>query len=117
MNQNVIVIGIGVKMSYLSMVHTVEDCYPSEFPVDVNHREIYNKSCVNFDNTISKVKTHVHKSHVVIKANPEGFVKKYMSNNSYVLYNHWGSPFFTSSGSDLFESLTDQMKIGRTIYD
>ena len=117
LNYNVKVIGIGVKMSYLSMVHTVEDCYPQKFPINVNGSQAYSKSCVSADNTIFKVKSHVHIPKVVLKANPERFVKKYLSKKSYNLYNHWFSPFFSIYGRDLYDSLYDQMKIGKTIYD
>lgn len=117
LNYNVKVIGLGAPMSYLSMVHSVEDICPNEYPKKINDAEIYEKICIDEDKNEIAVKTLVHNLKVIAKANPEKFVKKYMSKNDYVIYNYYLTPFFMVKGKELFKEIEKQMRLGNTIYD
>ena len=117
LNHNVKVIGLGAPMSYLSMVHMVEDVYPTSYPKKINEDTIYDKVCINEGGQEVSVKTFVHDLKAIVKANPEKFVKKYMSKNNYVIYNHFLTPFFMVEGKELFKELEKKMKLGNTIYD
>jgi aminoglycoside 3-N-acetyltransferase len=117
LEHNVKIIGLGVPLSYLSMVHMVEDVYPANYPKKINEDMIYKKVCINESKEEIVVKTFVHDLKVVVKANPEKFVKKYISNNDYVIYNHYLTQFFMVDGVQLFDSLKTQMKNRNTIYD
>lgn len=114
---NVKVIGFGVPMSYLSMVHTVEDCNINEYPINVNEQEIYSKICVTEDNREIEVKCHVHDISIVAKANPEKFVRKYLERGDYVIKRHYFSSFFMVDGNRLYNELCTQMINNKTIYD
>jgi aminoglycoside 3-N-acetyltransferase len=117
LEHNVKIIGLGAPMSYLSMVHMVEDVYPANYPKKINEDMIYKKVCINENGEEIVVKTLVHDLQVIVKANPEKFVKKHMNQNNYVIYNHYLTPFFMVRGKELFEELEKQMKFGNTIYD
>jgi len=111
------VIGLGAPMSYLSMVHTVEDVYFDEYPKKINDNRVYEKICIDDDKNEILVKTLVHDLKVIAKANPEKFVKNYMDKNDYMIYNHYLTPFFMVKGKELFVELEKQMRLGNTIYD
>lgn len=110
------VIGLGAPMSYLSMVHVVEDVYPEAYPLAVNEKKIFTKNIINNTEVVS-VKTLVHNLSVVIKANPQKFVKRYMDKEAYIIYNHYLTPFFRVEAMELFKELEEQFKLGNTIYD
>lgn len=117
LDYDVKVIGLGAPMSYLSMVHTVEDVYPNEYSKKINEDVVYEKVCIDEDKNEVIVKTLVHDLKAIAKANPEKFVKKYMNKNNYVIYNHYLTPFFMVKGKELFQELEKQMRLGNTIYD
>lgn len=111
------VVGFGAPMSYLSMVHTIEDCFPEEYPLQINLPVLHEKVCVDVNKNDVKVGTYVHDLSVVAKANPEKFVKKYMSSTDYDIFTHYLTPFFVVDGKKLFDTLELQMKNSNTIYN
>lgn len=117
MNHDIKIIGLGAPMSYLSMVHTVEDMFPSEYPKKINENKIYEKICIDENKEEVLVNTLVHDLKTIAKANPEKFVKKYMKKDDYKIYSHYLTPFFMLKGKELFSELEKQMKLGNTIYD
>jgi len=117
LDYDVNVIGLGAPMSYLSMVHTVEDVFQDEYPKKINEDVVYGKVCIDEDKNDIIVKTLVHDLKAIAKANPEKFVKRYMSKDDYVIYNHYLTPFFMVKGKELFQELEKQMRLGNTIYD
>ena len=117
LEHDVKVIGLGAPMSYLSMVHVVEDVYPDTYPLSVNEKEVFSKNSIDIDKNSIEVKTLVHDLKVIVKANPEKFIKKYMDKKDYILYKHYLTPFFMVKGKQLFKELESQMRDGNTIYD
>lgn len=117
LDYDVKIIGLGSPMSYLSMVHTVEDSYPNEYPKKINEDTVYEKICINENKDEIVVKTLVHDLRIIAKANPEKFVKRYMNENDYVIHSNFLTPFFMVDGKRLFQELEKQMKLGNTIYD
>lgn len=111
------IIGLGAPMSYLSMIHTVEDVHSDEYPKKINEDAAYEKICLDENKNETVVKTLVHDLQAIAKANPEKFVNKYMNKDHYVIYNHYLTPFFMVKGKELFEDLEKQMRLGNTIYD
>lgn len=111
------VIGLGVPMSYLSLVHVVEDIYGDAYPVRVNLPNLFSKICEDRNKNNIVVNTYVHDMSVVSRADPEKFVVKYMVPTDYVVFNRFFSPFFSVDGRILFDTLKTQMLKGRTIYD
>jgi len=110
------IVGLGVSMP-LSMVHTVEDVYHAEHPVEVNEKELFEKNCIDRDKNSISVKTFVHNPKVIVKANSKKFVKQYMKREDYVVYKHYFTPFYMVKGKQLFEELVSQMRDGNTIYN
>ena len=47
------VIGLGASMSYLSMVHTVEDVYSTEYPKNINEKTVYEKNCIDMKTNLN----------------------------------------------------------------
>lgn len=117
LNHDVKIVGLGVPMSYLSMVHTVEDSNPELFPVSVNLPDVYEKTCVTADGGRVAVKTRVHDPRIVVKANPERFVRRCVPRSAFCVFRHYMTPFFAVEGKQLYLSLEEQMRRGRTIYD
>ena len=117
LDYDVKVIGLGAPMSYLSMVHTVEDVFPDEYPKIINEDVVYGKVCIDEDKNEVIVKTLVHDLKAIAKANPEKFVKRFMSKDNYVIHNHYLTPFFMVKGKELFQELEKQMRLGNMIYD
>jgi len=111
------VVGFGAPMSYLSMVHTVEDCFPKEYPLQINLPPLYEKVCVDENKNDVKVSAYVHDLSIVAKANPEKFVKKYMSRDDYGVFTYYLTPFFVVDGKKLFDALKFEMKNSNTIYN
>jgi len=111
------IIGLGAPMSYLSMVHVVEESYPEAYPIKVNKEMVYEKSCILNDESEINVKTYVHDLSILVKANPEKFVKKFLSVDNYKIFNHYLTPFFIIDGESLLIELEKQMINGNTIYD
>jgi len=114
---NVKIIGLGAPMSYLSMVHVVEDVYNEEYPMKINEDIVYEKNCILNDNKKINVKTYIHDLSILAKANPEKFIKKFVSIDKYKIFNHYLSPFFVVEGENLLSELKKQMSKGNTIYN
>jgi len=114
---NVKIIGLGAPLSYLSMVHVAEDAYHEEYPIKVNEEMVYEKYCILNDKSEINVKTYVHDLSILVKANPEKFIKKFVSIDKYKIFNHYLTPFFIVEGEELLYELKKQMLIGNTIYD
>jgi aminoglycoside 3-N-acetyltransferase len=111
------IIGIGVPMSYLSLVNTVEDCYPDEFPIAVHEPGVYEKMCISAEGEEHMVHTRVRDLRIMARANPERFVRKFLRKEAYTIYRYYLSPFFSVNGRELFDELRRQMRLGNTIYD
>jgi len=117
LDHDVKIIGLGAPMSYLSMVHVVEDIHPDTYPIKINEPKIYEKTCVTLDQENIQVRTYAHDLSVLVKANPEKFIKKYMNPKQYKIYKYFLTPFFVVDGSKLLDQLTVEMLNGNTIYD
>jgi len=114
---NVKVISLGAPMSYLSMVHVVEDMNIDIYPVNINEEKVYEKRCITSNKENISVSTYVHNLSILAKANPEKFVKKYMKEDQYKIINHYLTPFFVVNGPQLLEQLNIELLNGNTIYD
>ena len=116
-DHNVKIIGLGAPMSYLSMVHTVEDVYKEHYPLNVNEKNVYEKKCISANDEVINVSSYVHNLSVLAKANPEKFVKKYMDSQDYILFKYYLTDFFLVDGKKLYDMLSTQIELGNTIYD
>jgi aminoglycoside 3-N-acetyltransferase len=113
---NAKVLGIGVPMSYLSLVHVVEDCHPHEFPLRVNEPIALRKRCRDRDGSEIIVESFVHDMQVVAKANPEKFIRRYVNSSKVRNFKCFSTPFFSVESAALYEALVREMKRKITIY-
>jgi aminoglycoside 3-N-acetyltransferase len=111
------VVGLGVPMSYLSLVHVAEDTHPDEFPVGVWEPETYGKICIGSDGDGIEVRSRVHRMDVMAKANPERFVRQHVPRDRYGLANWYLTPFFWVDADAVYQALVVGMRQGETIYD
>jgi aminoglycoside 3-N-acetyltransferase len=116
LDYDVKIIGLGVSMP-LSMVHVVEDVFPTEHPVDVNEKEVLSKTCIDENKNSINVKTLVHDINIIVKGNSKKFVQRYMNKEDYVISKHYSTPFYMVKGKQFFEELESQMRQGITIYN
>lgn len=110
------VIGIGVPMSYLSFVHIAEDMNPGSYPLQVNESEKITKICVNEYGEDVLVESFVHDMSVVVKANPEKYVRNNLNSDYWVSSRWYLSPFFVVDGTKLTEQIELDFKNGITVY-
>lgn len=110
------VIGIGVPMSYLSFVHLAEDMNHGEYPLNVNLDKKLSKICIDHEGNEKLVETYVHDMKVVVKANPEKYVRCYMSKKNWKVQNWYLSSFFCVDGKALTETICRNLKRNITVY-
>ncbi|ASF13684.1 aminoglycoside N(3)-acetyltransferase [Shewanella sp. FDAARGOS_354] len=110
------VIGIGVPMSYLSFVHIAEDMNPESYPLQVNESKKITKMCVNEYGEDVFVESFVHDMNVVVKANPEKYVRNNLNSDCWVLTRWYLSPFFIVDGAKLTKQIEVDFKNGITVY-
>ncbi|TDF35072.1 hypothetical protein EYS14_22105 [Alteromonadaceae bacterium M269] len=110
------VVGIGVPMSYLSFVHIAEDMEPASFPVKVNESKKYNKLCLDECGKEIEVSSYVHDMGVVVKANPEKYVRNNLNEKYWKSSKWYMSPFFVVNGLELTEQIKKDSINGITIY-
>lgn len=110
------VLGIGVPMSYLSFVHIAEDMNPSSFPLKVNENIKYTKKCIDSQNNEIEINTFVHDMKVVVKANPEKYVKRNLNKDYWKASSWYLSPFFAVDGAKLTEQIKQDYINGITVY-
>lgn len=111
------VVGIGVPMSYLSFVHIAEDINPKKYPLQVNETEKLSKICIDSEGVEHMVNTYVHDMDVVVKANPEKYVRSNMNNQYWKIKKWYLSPFFVVDGKQLTESITRDFDNNITVYN
>jgi len=110
------VLGLGVPMSYLSFVHIAEDMNPEGFPLQVNENKKYIKLSIDEAGHEVDINTYVHDMKVVVKANPEKYVRNNL-NKKYWKSSQWYlSPFFVVNGSELTEQINEDSINGITVY-
>lgn len=111
------VIGLGVPMSYLSAVHVAEEVYDDDLPITVNLPTVFTKNCFSQKQNFNRrVETLVHNPDVIIRANPERFVRRYVARDAYNIFTHKAAPYFSIKADMLLKSITKEFKNGKTIY-
>ncbi|PML92264.1 AAC(3) family N-acetyltransferase [Vibrio breoganii] len=117
LEHDVKIVGLGAPMSYLSMVHIIEDIDPDKFPFSVYTDDIFEKSCIDESGEPIVVKAMVHNMELLVRADPEKFVKKYLNKEHYNCFKNGITPFWIVDGNNLYQELLRQRDLGNTIYD
>jgi aminoglycoside 3-N-acetyltransferase len=110
------ILGLGVPMSYLSFVHIAEDMDPESFPLQVNENKKYTKLCLDEGGNEVEVNSFVHDMKVVVKANPEKYVRNNLNEEYWKSSKWYLSPFFVVNGSELTEQIQEDSINGITVY-
>ena len=103
-NYNSKIIGIGVKTTYLSCVHTVDDTYKNDFIVEVYHNELFNARCINYNKEEVIVPTYAHNMKMM-KFNLPNYFNKYIDKNICSDLSVDGYNFFKADAKKLFDKM------------
>lgn len=110
------VIGIGVKSTYLSAVHAVDDYLKEAYPVYPYHKEVFEVECINYEGKKEIVQTLAHDMRKMDFDLP-GFFAKYLSQDICEDLNVNGADFFVAQARPLLDKLVNiAEKEGITIY-
>lgn len=114
-NYNAKIIGIGVKTTYLSCVHCVDDIFRDEYPVNPYLPDVFETDCMNYIGEIIKVKTMVHDLKK-INFNLPKFFKKNVLPEICQDFKYKEMDFFLADSTILFKKLSELSKKKITIY-
>ena len=109
------IIGIGVKTTYLSCVHCVDDIMGKNYPVNPYHPRLFTAQCKDYDGTIKEVQTYAHRM-FKIQLDLPGFFQANIDNEICEDINYEGVPFFRADAKPLYEQLTSLAEKNITIY-
>jgi len=110
------IIGLGIKSTYLSCVHTVDDTYKKDFIVEIYHKQLFESVCVNIEGKKVVVKTYAHDMNKM-KFNLPKFFKKYIDKSICIDLNIYGYDFFKADAKKLYENMINLYETEKiTIY-
>lgn len=113
---NAKIIGIGVKTTYLSAVHTVDDVLKDKFPVNPYHKELFHAKCIDYDGNERIVKTYAHNMSKMGFDLPAYF-KKNIPSEICKDINIQGMNFFKADAKRMFDYMINlAMNDNITIY-
>jgi aminoglycoside 3-N-acetyltransferase len=103
---NAKIIGLGIKSTYLSCVHTVDDSYKEDFVVEVYHKQLFESVCVNSSGNKVIVKTKAHDMDKMVFNLPH-FFGKYVDKSICSDLKIMGYNFFSADAYQLFKRMID----------
>lgn len=109
------IIGIGVRTTYLSAVHTVDDYLKADFPVWPYHDELFEVECKDYDKSTKIVKTYAHNMDKMNFSLPDYFAN-HISDEIVRDFKVNGADFFFAQSDKMFEEMLANAKKGITIY-
>jgi aminoglycoside N3'-acetyltransferase len=112
---NAKIIGLGIKSTYLSCVHCVDDFLKENFPINPYHTELFSAKCKNYNREIVIVKTYAHDMRKMGFCLSDYF-KKYIPEDICYDIELNGAKFFSANSKDLFNSMLKLAKNNITIY-
>lgn len=113
---NTKIIGIGIRSTYLSAVHSCDDTMRNIFPVNPYHKEIFDARCINYEGKEEIVKTYAHDMKMMHFDLPT-FFKKNIDSEIVQDIDIKGMKYFKADAKKLYEKMTELAKIGITIYN
>lgn len=112
---NALIIGLGVKTTYLSAVHSVDDYLKEEFPVNPYHDELFQAKCIDYDKKERIVPTFAHDMRKMNFDLP-AFFQQNFDDNIVRDINIEGMNFFRAQAKPMFEQMVGLAREGITIY-
>ena len=107
------ILGIGIKSTYLSCVHTVDDTYKKDFIVDVYHKQLFDAICVNSNGDKLIVRTYAHDMNKM-KFNLPKYFKKYIDYEICSDLKIGGYDFFKADAKNLYNSMINLYETDKT---
>ena len=112
---NAKVIGIGVKTTYLSMVHAVDDYMKADFPVNPYHLELFHSRCIDYNNNEVIVDAYAHDMKKMNFSLPD-YIHENIPDNICKDVQELKTDFFIADAKLLFDKMLELAKNGITIY-
>lgn len=113
---NAKIIGLGIKSTYLSCVHTVDDTYKNDFIVDVYHKQLFEARCITKNKEEIIVKTYAHDMNKMIFNLPQ-FFDNHIDNSTCKDFKVFGYNFFKADARKLYDEMIDLYETKKlTIY-
>lgn len=108
-------VGLGVKTTYFSAVHVIDDLIPDKLPVKPYHKKIYEAKCILKDKSELVVKTPAHDMSKMHFDLPD-FFKKHYNNHLCKDIQIAGSDYFVADLKPLFDDMLNKANNGISIY-
>jgi aminoglycoside 3-N-acetyltransferase len=112
---NAILLGIGVSTEYFSFVHCVEDAKEFPFPIETREQGLYKTRVKTPENTIIEVETLVAHSCIKYRNIPK-YIKTHIESSIAKDLCFHGIPFYRAKARELYEAMGELAKQGITIY-
>ncbi len=110
-----IIIGLGVKTTYLSAVHVVDDLMPDKFPKDIYLPTIFEAKCLDYNGSERLVSTYAHNMNRMKFDLPKYFSKE-IDKSVVEDINLKGMNFFRAEASGMLLQMKTKATNGITIY-
>ncbi len=112
---NAKIIGLGVKTTYLSAVHVVDDIMRDTFPINPYLPEIFNAKCLDYDGNEIIIPTYAHDMKKMGFDLPKYF-KSQIKSEICEDINIYGMSFFRADAKAMINEMMELAKKGITIY-
>jgi len=109
------VIGIGVKTTFLSAVHSIDDIYLDKMPIQPYHKELFNAKCIDYDGNEVVVPTYAHILSRMSFDLPAYFAK-HIDKSIVRDFKVNETDFFIAHSKEMFQKMTELANKGITIY-
>lgn len=113
--ENSKIIGLGVKSTYLSCVHVVDDAMKENFPVNPYHDTLFKAKCKDYNGEIVIVNTYAHDMNKMNFSLPD-YMQKYIDKSICKDVDVDGMNFFRADAKRLISRMTELAEKNITIY-
>ncbi len=109
------IIGIGVKTTYLSCVHCIDDYFAEEFQHKVYYPKPFDSTCIDYNGQKLNVQTLAHNMSKMDFDLPLYFARL-VPDEICRDFTFKDQPFFVADGQKLFDKMIELAKSGKAIY-
>jgi hypothetical protein len=99
----------------LSFAHCVEDALKEQFPIRVNHQQLFLARCIDYAGKERIVRTYAHDMRKM-NVRTKYFIAKYIADDICKDFRIQGREFFRGDATGLFQAMTELARRGITIY-
>ncbi len=109
------IIGLGVKTTYLSCVHCVDDYFAEDFEYKVYYPKQFQSKCIDYNGNEVNVNTLAHNMSKMDFDLPMYF-KNFVDDSICMDFEFKEQPFFIAQSKLLFERMVELAEDGKSIY-